>query len=175
MNRGSIIDNPRRGNSNIPVRRSVIGAYPSTYLPPTTSVVSPATVGTTLRRSFVGATTLPAGFPQGAQVIRVEEPPQVVYHQAPPTSTRVTTVNAPAPVQNVPTRPVVGAAVDVPVVSRPVNQARAPVRKSLVGGRDSACPWWCWLIFGIIALLLILGVLGGLWAYFSRQKSNAGK
>jgi hypothetical protein len=180
MNRFSSIDNINRKyrNSQVVARGSVIGGYPSSYTPPAPSVVLGTNVignvggtvvrpATGFRSSYVGRTSVPAGFPQGAQVIRVEEPAQVIYHQpqqaiATPVQHTTTTVTRQGVLPPAP------APVDVPVVSRPVNPARAPIRKSLVGSRGSGCPWWCWLIFGILALLLLLGVLAGLWAYLTK-------
>ena len=68
------------------------------------------------------------------------------------------------------------APIDVPVVSRPINQGRPPLRRSIVGGaKSSGCPWYCWLIFGLLALLLLAGVLFGLWTYFVKNKEGENK
>lgn len=61
--------------------------------------------------------------------------------------------------------------VDIPVVSRPIHQGRPPIRRSIAGdAKGAGCPWWCWLIFALLGLLLLAGILFGLWFYL---KGNA--
>jgi hypothetical protein len=187
MKRFSSIDNINRKyrNSQIAARTSLVGGYGSSYTPPQPSVVlgtNPVhNVGITnvrpavgFRSSYAGRTSVPAGFPQGAQVVRVQEPAQVVYHQPQTPTTRI--VHEQHPIQTQITNPLpvstpipisVPSPISSPTINRP-TQARAPNRRSFVSAKSSSCPWWCWLICGILGLLLLLGFLGGLWTYLNR-------
>lgn len=184
MNRFSTIENINRKyrNSRAGARDSTIGGYPSTYSPPPVSLALGGNVGGTVvrqggfRNSYVAGTTLPAGLPQGAQVIRIEEPAQVIYHQATPISPRIsvpTAVPVPPPqLAKAITTPAVAPPIDVPVMSHPVHPSQTPIRKSRIGAQNDACPWWCWLLFGVLGLLLLLGLLVGVWVYLSQQKGR---
>lgn len=105
MDRFSTIENINRRyrNSTTQPPTTLVGGYTSSYTPPAPSVVLGTNIGATvLRRSFVANSTIPSALSQGAQLIRVEEPAQVIYHDAvPSTTTRVntTTVNVPTPIQ----------------------------------------------------------------------------
>lgn len=190
MKRFSSIDNINRKyrNSQIAARTSVVGGYGSSYVPPQPSVVlgtNPVhNVGITnvrpavgFKSSYVGRTSVPAGFPQGAQVVRLQESPQVVYRQSQSPTTRIVHEQHPIPTQVARPLPPVSTPISVsspaPLPTTTITrqtQARAPNRRSFVSAKNNSCPWWCWLICGILGLLLLLGFLGGLWAYFNREK-----
>ena len=84
MNRFSSIDNINRKyrNSQVGATINVGGGFPSSYHPPSGTIIHGAGAHNTvirptgLRSSYVAGTVAP-----GTQVIRVEEPPQVIYHQ----------------------------------------------------------------------------------------------
>lgn len=97
-----------------------------------------------LRRSTIIS---PDQIPPGANIVRLEQPAQYIYKNPPVGETRRTTTVVTPPVKDVPLRP-------------PVRHARGTA--AIPSG--SGCPWWLWLILGLLALLLLAGLLYGFFS-----------
>ena len=83
--------------------------------------------------------------PQGMTVIRVENPAEYNYHGTPQTIHQTKKVMAePAP----------------------------PVYQSTGIRRRSACPWWVWALLGLLGLLLLAGLLWGLFSALGGNKAE---
>ena len=167
------------GNLASPV--PVMTGYPGSYVSPPSRLPPQYTntaVRSSIHRNPEPVYPIAAGYPTNATVVRVEERPQVIYHQPIDTIMNNTTpIGVPA---SAVTTSLVNAVLpppprDVPVTSRPVNQARAPVRRSAAMATAGGCPWWCWLIVGLLVLLVLAGVLAGLYFHLTNNTKKINK
>ena len=81
--------------------------------------------------------------PQGATVIRVENPAEYNYHGTPQT---------------------------IHQTKKVMVEPSPPVYQSQGFRRRSACPWWVWALLGLLGLLLLAGLLWGLFSALGGKK-----
>ena len=137
---------------------------------PTTIVQQPRSF---VRPLGVGVSTLPAEYAGPSTIQQTTTVRQATYEPAINTSA-VGYVNDVVDLQ--PVR-------DVNVISRPVNDGATVKRTQIQGvdgragvyNRSTGCPWWCWLIVGLVTLLLLGGLIAFLLSQHGGQEKQRGK
>ena len=104
--------------------------------------------------------------PTGAEIVRIENPPQYINHPPPPAVVQETVVTPPYTHQPDCCEQISPCCVNCcysgyGAASNLAQGAAQGTRNAAYGVRQ-ACPWWLWLIIGIIGLFLLAGVIFGL-------------
>lgn len=60
--------------------------------------------------------------------------------------------------------------VDAPLVKR---YPQSGIEGRGVYNRGSNCPWWVWLLVGLISLLIIGGIIAACFSYYSGKGANS--
>lgn len=60
--------------------------------------------------------------------------------------------------------------IDAPLVKR---YPQSGIEGRGVYNRGSNCPWWIWLLVGLISLLIIGGIIAACFSYYSKKGANS--
>lgn len=146
-----------------------------------------------LRRSISRPSEIITGgqIPTGADVVRINNPPEYITHEAvaqpaapapqyyqhhqPGCCETISPCCLPGDVYNGASNAVYTGAAGLHAGATGLVNGAANTATGAYHGVRRACPWWLWLIIGIIGFILLAGIIWGLLVAFSPVFSSAWK